>query len=142
MPGQTETNFRTSLSLRGANSLSRFRQAAVRASSPRAGCRRLCLWNCKLCSYTCMHSSFTEKRSSSEVPVEFCSPWMSLGSHFHDPGNLNINWKPTGQSVSSYRFKFHGTVFPRRAKLGMDFAAGATRSWHRSTRRGLAMQGF
>ena len=40
-----------------------------------------------------VHSSFTEKRSSSEAPVEFCSVGMSLGSHFHCPRILNLNWK-------------------------------------------------
>ena len=37
---------------------------------------------------------------------------------------------------------FMAQFFRGGAKLGMVFAAGATRSWHRSTRRGLAMQGF
>ena len=33
------------------------------------------------------------------------------------PGNLNLNWKQTGQFVSSYKFKFLGTEFAGRAWL-------------------------
>ena len=98
-----------------------------RPSSPSKGCRRLSVSEFS-------HSQHSRMGESPRVASqEFCK---------FLPGNLNINWKPTGQSVSSYRFKFHGTVFRGGAKLGKVFAAGATRSWHRSTRRGLAMQGF